>query len=355
MIIRHNFRFCLLFGIALGLFVLGACSRGEDTDVVSEGAQSPASIETDSLVVYTYDAFPRALRDALTTHFAEEFGVTVDLQRLADTGALFNQLYLERENPRADVVIGLDATYLSRVYELGLTVPYRPDAADEVNADLIVDDQFRVVPFDYGGISLNYDSAALPDPPGSWDELTDERFRSSIVMLNPATSSPGRNFLLLTVAVFGDDGFEQFWRQLRPNVLTVTGGWTDGYGLYVQGEAPMVVSYDTSPAYHIEYEDTDRYRPLIFDDEVYLQIEVAGVVNRARNELNARRAIEFILSREFQELIPLNQFMFPVRDDVELPAAFTAYPRAASPVVLPPDVVAENFEDWLARWEAIMR
>ena len=355
MIIRQSFFYRLFLSLVVAVLVLGACKRGEDGTAVAEGVQTSPLVETENLVVYTYDAFPRALRDALTTHFSEQYDVTVDLQRFADTGALFNRLYLERDNPRADVVIGLDATYLSRVYELGLTVPYRPDAADEISADLIVDDQFRVVPFDYGGITLNYDSVALPEPPGSWEELTDERFRSSIVMLNPATSSPGRNFLLLTVAVFGDDGFEQYWRRLRPNVLTVTGGWTDGYGLYVQGEAPMVVSYDTSPAYHIEYEDTDRYRPLILDDEVYLQIEVAGVVNRARNGLNARRAIDFILSREFQELIPLNQFMFPVRDDVELPSAFTAYPRAASRIVLPPDVVAERFEDWLARWEAIMR
>lgn len=307
------------------------------------------------LIVYTYDAFPEALETVMVEYFEATHGVGVDFQRFADTGGLFNQLYLERQDPRADIAIGLDTTYIGRAFTEGFFDSYRPERAELLSKDLIVDEEFRVTPFDYGGVTLNYDSEALPNPPESWEELLSERFRDTIILMNPNTSSPGRNFLLFTIAEFGEDGYLDFWRQLEPNVLTVTPGWSEGYGLYSQGEAPIVLSYETSPAYHLAYEDTRRYKPLIFDDEAYWQIEVAGIVRDTPRRELAEAFIDHMLSEEFQREIPLNQFMYPVRDDIELPEAFTAFDRADEKVEVDQERVAEKMDEWLSDWEDVMR
>ncbi len=332
--------------------------------------------ETDELVIYGYDSLPGTLRRAITEHFEEEYGVTVDLQRLGDTGAVYTQLYLERQDPQADVVIGLDESYLPRIRRDQLLEPYEPRRINLVRDDLLVDPEFLAVPYDFGYITLNYDSDALREGPETWRDLLDPSLENSIIMLNPGTSSPGRNFLLFTIAEFGDgtdrvpgrvhtqpggapadtpEDYLEFWRRLRPNVLTVTGGWSDGYGLYTQGEAPIVVSYETSPAFHRHFEETDRYRAILPEGGAYMQVEIAGIVRGARNRLNAERLIDFILSREFQELIALSQIMYPVHPDVELPDAFLATPGVERAVTLDNDLIAEHFSEWLEAWEDVMR
>lgn len=332
--------------------------------------------ETDELVIYSYDSLPGTLRRAIAAHFEENYGVTVDLQRLGDTGAVYTQLFLERDEPRADVVIGLDSTFLPRLRRDNLLEPYEPRDLDLVRDELLVAEDFLAVPYDYGYITLNYDSRTLPAPPTGWMELLDQRLESSIIMLNPGTSSPGRNFLLFTIAEFGDGterlpgrlgtqpggrpadapgDYLEFWRRLRPNVLTVTSGWSDGYGLYTQGEAPMVVSYETSPAFHRHFEETDRYGSILPDGGAYLQVEIAGIIRGARNRLNAERLIDYIVSREFQELIALSQIMYPIHPEVELPDAFLAGPAVERVVSLDNDLIAERFSAWLEAWEDVMR
>jgi thiamine transport system substrate-binding protein len=318
-------------------------------------SESPAPDAADRLVVWTYDAFPEALEELLTTHMRDEYGVTAVVERFSDTGGLYNEVILTAGEGAADLVIGLDNTYIGAALDSELFQPWEPTAAAAIRPELILDDTYRLVPFDWGNIVLNYDSEALPDPPRTWEELLDPSLRESIILTSPATSSPGRNFLLLTVAQFGEEGFLEYWEALKPNVLTVTAGWSEGYGLYSQGEAPIVLSYESSPAYHIAYEDTDRYRTLILDDVGYAQIEVMGILADAPNPENARRAAEFVLSTTFQQEVPLNQFMYPVRDDVELPEAFMQVERPAESVFLDPAMVDANFDRWLAAWEEVMR
>ncbi|MDA3948585.1 MAG: thiamine ABC transporter substrate-binding protein, partial [Spirochaeta sp.] len=304
---------------------------------------------------FTYDAFPEGLEELIATHLSDEYGVNVTMERLQDTGGLFNEVMLTRGEGAADLVVGLDNTYIGRALEEDLFQPYEPAAIDAVRSDLLLDSSNRLIPFDFGNIVLNYDSEALPDPPTTWDELLDPSLRESIVLMNPATSSPGRNFLLLTIAEFGEEGYLDYWEALEPNILTITSGWSDGYGLYTQGEAPIVLSYETSPAFHIAYEDTQRYRNLILDGVGYAQIEVMGILADAPNAENARRAVDFILSPAFQSEIALNQFMYPVREDVELPEAFTQVERPTETVFIETDRVDENYERWLDEWEAVMR
>jgi thiamine transport system substrate-binding protein len=344
---------------ALIVAPLWATGQAEDSGAggaATSGTEGSGTAEaSDELIVYTYDVFPEGLAEALRSHFEDEYAVSVTIERFADTGQLFNQVYLERNNPQADVVIGLDNTYLGRIYESELFEPYEPQNMELRHDFLQVDEEFRVVPFDFGYVTLNYDSEVLNDPPETWEELAAEEYRDSIVVMNPATASPGRNFMLLTVAEFGEEAFTEYWDRLEPNVLTVTSTWSEGYGLYTQGEAPMVVSYSTSPAYHLAYEDSDRYKALYINDTAYAQIEIAGIVDGAENRRNAERFIDFILSPSFQSEIALNQIMYPVHPDVELPESFQELPEPGNTVALDAQRVQENVETWLDEWERVMR
>jgi thiamine transport system substrate-binding protein len=359
---QHNtwlYRLIRLSIVSTIVIVLGACAGEEQTQSQTSaqpsGSDSQGETASDRLVVYTYDAFPKGLEDLLVAHFDEMYDVTVSVERFQDTGGLYNEVFLTQGEDGADLVIGLDNTYIGKALSEELFQPYRPDSIDTIDPDLIVDDSYRLIPFDYGNVVLNYDSEAISDPPSTWEELTDPRFEESIVLMNPATSSPGRNFLLLTIEQFGEDGYLDYWNRLAPNILTITAGWSEGYGLYTQGEAPIVLSYETSPAYHIAFEDTHRYKNLILDGVGYAQIEVMGIVAGAENATNAQRAIDFVLSSEFQREIAMNQFMYPVREEIELPEAFTAVERPDRTVFIPIDNVDRRFDAWLADWEAVMR
>lgn len=341
--------------VVLSAATLAACGGDGETEPAGTEARGGDGDGPGALVVYTYDAFPEAATSLITKHFGAEYGVEVTVQRFADTGGLFNQAYLERDEPKADVVIGLDNTYVGRALDEEMFEPYKPESLRLVNDRLLIDPEYRLVPFDYGGITLNYDSSVLSDPPESWEELLDPRFRDSIVLMNPATSSPGRNFLLFTIAEHGEKGFLDYWEKLEPNILTVTGGWSEGYGLYTQGEAPIVLSYETSPAYHIHYEDETKYKNILFEKKAYIQVELAGIVAGAPNRSNARRLMEFIVGREFQALIPLNQIMYPVHPDVELPEAFQRIERAETLISMDERAVSEKMDEWLRAWESVMR
>ncbi len=327
--------------LALSFIALAApagCSRGKG-----------------ALVVYTYDAFPQQLSSMITDHLSTSYGTTVEFERFADTGGVYNQLIAELDDPRADVVIGLDTTYLPMIRTARALEPYRPDAVRYVESALVVDREFLAVAFDYGGVTLNYDSEALPEPPLTWEELLDPAFEKSIILMNPATSSPGRNFLLFTVFEFGPDRFLDFWKRLKPNILTVAGTWFEGYGLYIEGEAPIVLSYETSPAYHIEYEGTDRYKQIFLDGRAYAQIEIAGIVRGAAHRKAAERLIDYLLSEEFQTQIPLNQFMFPVRTGITVPEAFEAARSRRTLVRVPEADISGNLRSWIEEWESVMQ
>ena len=347
--IRSRLFLTAVLSLFAGAALFGAGGAGEGPDTGADEAKN-------RLVVYTYDAFPGALEDSIREALAGQgAGVEVVVERFMDTGGLFTQLLLEKDVSKADVVIGLDTTYLPRVFEEDLLQPYKPDGLVLAREELLVDPEYRAVAFDYGGIALNYDSEQLPDPPRNWDELTDPKYKNQIILINPATSSPGKSFLLFTIAEFGEDGYLDFWRALKPNILTVASGWSEGYGLYTQGEAPIVLSYETSPAYHKHYESVDRYRNLLFDDKSYGQVEVAGILRNAPHPDLAQKCIDHITSVEFQNLIPLNQFMYPVHAEAVLPEAFVWAEPAAEMVRLDAGVIAAEFDGWLERWEAVMR
>lgn len=328
-------RFLLVLLVA---FCCGGCFGSKDRPVT----------------VYTYSSFPAVLSENIVAHFREEYQVEVEFKSFSDTGPILSQLAQEKKVPQADVVMGLDNNYLPKALELGVLEPYKPQAVDRIRPDLIFDPEFNLIPFDYGYVVFNYDSERLAQVPNSHRDLLDPSYKGQIIIENPLTSSPGQVFLLTTIALYGEDGYLDYWRALKPNLLTITPGWDEAYGIFTSGEAPLVVSYGASPVYHFLYEDSERYKALVLDDGAYAQIEGIGIVKDTPYQKNARRLVDYVLSTEFQALIPETQFMYPVRSDLELPASFRVAARADRLFNLPPSEVAANLERWLSAWEQVM-
>jgi thiamine transport system substrate-binding protein len=198
-----------------------------------------------------------------------------------------------------------------------------------------------------------YDSQKLAAAPASLEDLASPRFRGKLILQDPRTSSPGLGFLLWTIAVYGKD-WPEYWRRLGPSILTVTDGWDAAYGMFTSGEAPLVLSYTTSPAYHLQNEQSERYRAALFPEGHYTQVEGVGILKGARHPALARRFIDYLLTEAFQRELPLTNWMYPVNPAVRLPDSYRLAPRPAKSLSLPAEAIRANLEQWLSQWARLM-
>jgi thiamine transport system substrate-binding protein len=210
------------------------------------------------------------------------------------------------------------------------------------------------VPYDYGHFAVIYDTQTIKTPPASLKELVDGDPAQKIVIEDPRTSTPGLGLLLWVKSVYGDQAPEA-WAKLKKRVLTVTPGWSEAYGLFTKGEAPMVLSYTTSPAYHMVSENTDRYQAAAFSEGHYIQIEVAGLLKNAPDKALAQDFLKFMVTPGFQDTIPTNNWMMPVSKTSEpLPDAFGKLVNPSQTFLMSSDEVAKNRKAWIDEWLAAM-
>lgn len=276
-----------------------------------------------TLKVYCYDSFSSEWGPgpAIADAFFEQTGIAVEFHAPGDAVTVLNQLILEKGKSVADVVVGLDNVLLSRTLDAEILEPYKSPGLINVPESLIFDRSYSMTPFDYGHFAICYDSEVLPVPPRSLEDLTSEIYADSLVLMDPRTSTPGLGFLLWTVAVYGDNWVD-YWNRLKPSILTITDGWSQGYTLFTAGEAPMVLSYGTSPVYHAEYEGTDRYRAAEFSEGHVVQIEGMGISAGTQNRDAAEDFIDFMLTEEAQMSIAMSNIMLPVNENLDLPESF---------------------------------
>lgn len=312
---------------------------------------APAAEQEPGLVLYAYDSFVAEWGPAgkVIPTFESQHGARVKVVSVGDAGQVLNRAVLEKGRPQADVLVGIDNNLLARALEEGVLESYRSPHLDRVPQALRLEPEGAVTPFDYGYFAFVVDSQALASPPRSLEELTDPRLRGKIIVEDPRTSSPGLGLLLWTVAVYGE-GYLDYWKRLAPNLLTITEGWDTAYGMFTSGEAPLVLSYTTSPAYHLEYEGSERYRALVFPEGHYLQVEGMGLVRGAPHGKLARAFLDFVLSPEFQEEIPLTNWMYPVDPQVRTPPSFRLAPQPGRPLSLPAAEVRRSQERWIDGW-----
>lgn len=345
---------------AVALFAaLGALSFGP-----AVGSFAGASTET-VLRVMTHDSW--ALSEQLLARFEGENGVEVEILTSGDAGSAVNTAILAKGNPIADVLYGIDNTFLSRALDADIFLPYAPQALAQVPDEYQIDPQRRVTPINYGDVCLNYDIAGLQEmqlrPPSSLDQLVDQRYRSLLVVPSPVTSSPGLAFLLATIGHFGEAGYLDFWRRLRANNVMVTGDWESAYfGEFSgasEGSRPLVVSYGSSPPFEVLFAEQAIAAPstaaIVAANTCFRQIEFAGVLVGTQNRDLAERWMDFLLSREVQEDLPLNMFVFPVRSDAELNETFRHFLAVPDdPVEVDPARIASERERWIREWRHVM-
>jgi thiamine transport system substrate-binding protein len=314
------------------------------------------SASAQDLVVYTYDSFNTEWGPGPVVFkaFEEQCSCSVQVIAPGDSGSVLSRTILEKANPKADILLGVNDSELAKSFRHDLWEPYRSPNLERVPEDLQLDPKNRVTPFDYGYIAFVYDSERLDAPPKSLEELTDPRFRGKVVIESPKTSSPGLSMLHWTIAVYGEERYLEYWDRLRPNLLTITDGWSAAYGMFTKGEVPLVLSYVTSPAYHVEYEQTERYKALDFSEGMFRQVEFAGILKGARNPERAREFIDFMLTSGFQDVIPLTNWMYPVAPEKALPDSYRAAVRPAKTLTLPPERVEERNDRWLRDWSRTM-
>lgn len=305
----------------------------------------------------THDSF--SVSDGVIEAFEDSSGI--DVQRIVgeDTGSVLSQLILSKDNPVADVVFGIDNTYLQQALEEELFVPYRSPALSSVPEELQLDAAARVTPVDYGDVCVNYHKDSLSGPPPtSLEDLIG--YADDFVTQNPETSSPGLAFFFATVAYFGEDGWEDFWQSLRDGGVAVTSGWTEAYYSEFaagEGDRALVTSYATSPVAEVVYADPPVDSPPtgVLTEGCFRQIEFAGILAGTSNLPGAQALIDFLLSDEFQEDIPLNMFVFPASSTAKVPPEFIEHASVVdNPLSLPPEVIAERKAEWTARWVEIV-
>ena len=307
----------------------------------------------EKLTVYTYESFTAEWGPGpqVKKNFEAECGCEIDFVSVADGVALLNRVKLEGAATKADIVLGLDTNLTAEAEATGLFVPH--GAVADVNVPGGWSDEI-FVPFDYGYFAVVYDTQALKDPPKSMKELVEGDPSRKIVIQDPRTSTPGLGLLLWVRSVYGDKAPEA-WAKLKDRVLTVTPGWSESYGLFTKGEAPMVLSYTTSPAYHMVTENTERYQAASFEEGHYLQIEVAGITTTGAKNPLAKKFLAFMTGPGFQDAIPETNWMFPAgRTDKPLNPAFDKLVKPSKTLIFSPQEVAKNRKEWVDEWLAVM-
>ncbi|MEF0940365.1 thiamine ABC transporter substrate binding subunit [Rhizobium sp. BR 362] len=305
-----------------------------------------------TLTIYTYESFtadwgPGAKVKAA---FEKTCGCTVNYVSVTDGVALLSRLKLEGTGTKADVVLGLDTNLVDEAKDTGLF-----DASGIDTSGLKVPGDFKddvFVPYDYGHFAVVYDTQAIKNPPKSMKDLVEGDPSQKIVIEDPRTSTPGLGLLLWVKSVYGDKAADA-WAKLKGRILTVTPGWSEAYDLFTKGEAPMVLSYTTSPAYHMITDKTDRYQAAAFSEGHYIQIEVAGLIKSSPNKELARDFLKFMVSPGFQDTISTNNWMMPVSATSEpLPDAFSKLVVPSKTFLMSPDVVEKNRKIWIDEWLA---
>jgi thiamine transport system substrate-binding protein len=308
------------------------------------------AVAKDTLTIYTYDSFASEWGPGpkVKEAFEKECDCILEWVAPGDGVAMLNRLKLEGASTKADVVLGLDTNLTAEARKTGLLGKHGMDLANAKTPVPWTDEYF--MPFDYGYFAVVYDTETMKDPPTSLDELVNGDPAQKIVLQDPRSSTPGLGFLLWMKKVYGDKAPEA-WKKLQGRVLTVTPGWSEAYALFTKGEAPMVLSYTTSPAYHVIAENSERYKAAAFAEGHYLQVEVAGVIEGSKNKELAQKFMAFMMGPGFQDQIPTNNWMFPAGKTSEaLPAAFDQLVKPGKTLLFSPEEVEQNRRAWIDEW-----
>jgi len=306
------------------------------------------------LTVYTYDSFVSdwGMGPLIKPTFEEQCACTLNLVGMDDAVAMLQRLKLEGASTSADLVLGLDLNMVDDAKKSGLFAKHAVDTSSlEMPIDW-QDDTF--VPFDYGYFAFVYNTELMPNPPKSLDELVNAGPELKIIIQDPRSSTPGLGLLLWMKSVYGAES-DAAWAKLSDNILTTTKGWSEAYfSLFLAGEAPMVLSYSTSPAYHMAVEGTDQYQAAVFEEGHYLQVEVAAKLKASKNSQLADDFLNFMVTEGFQKHLPLSNMMYPVNTPADMPDAYGKLITPTQVLQLDTAQINQNRKQWVNDWLNVM-
>jgi len=307
-----------------------------------------------SLVIYTYDSFTSEWGPGpqLKLAFEEQCDCTVEFTGLEDGVSILNRLKLEGNNTRADIVLGIDTNLTAEARASGLFEDHGMTLKNSALPGSWDDNTF--LPYDYGYFAFVYNQELLKNPPRSLRQLVEDAQGPTILIQDPRTSTPGLGLLLWVKKVYGEQA-PAAWEKLSQRSVTVSKGWSEAYGLFLKGEADMVLSYTTSPAYHIIAEQDRRFAAAKFSEGHYQQIEVAGLVKSSQQKQLGREFLQFMLGERFQEIIPTTNWMYPAALPVsKLPQDFSALIDPAPALLFDDRLVARERKTWVREWLEVM-
>ena len=308
------------------------------------------SIYAEKLTIYTYDSFvsewgPGPIIEKI---FEEKHNADVEFVSVDSAATLLNKVILEGDTSKADIVLGLDMNLFDLAEQSELFTTHNiNDINNLINLPLKWESN-KFVPYNYGYFSFVYNEANLATPPKSMDELINST-NARIVIQDPRTSTPGLGLLTWMKALYGDKAGDE-WKKLNKKIISVTKGWTDAYyNFFMAGEADMVLSYTTSPAAHIMFEERYDILATTFEEGNYITIEFAGILNNSQNKDLANKFLNFMLSEEFQSVIPSTNIMYPVTNIKDLPEAFDKL-DVPNFIQMDPKEINKNKEKWIDEW-----
>ena len=308
------------------------------------------SIYAEKLTIYTYDSFvsewgPGPIIEKI---FEEKHNADIEFVAVDSAATLLNKVILEGDTSKADIVLGLDMNLFDLAEQSGLFTTHNiNDINNLINLPLKWESN-KFVPYNYGYFSFVYNEANLATPPKSMDELINST-NARIVIQDPRTSTPGLGLLTWMKALYGDKAGDE-WKKLNKKIISVTKGWTDAYyNFFMAGEADMVLSYTTSPAAHIMFEERYDILATTFEEGNYITIEFAGILNNSQNKDLANKFLNFMLSEEFQSVIPSTNIMYPVTNIKYMPEAFDKL-DVPNFIQMDPKEINKNKEKWIDEW-----
>ncbi len=333
------------------IFLLPACSA------------TPAGPQ--ALTIMTHDSF--AVSETVVQAFEQANNAKVVFLQSGDAGAVLNKAILTKDAPLADLLFGVDNTFVSRALEADIFDAYASPELKNIPDEFKLDPSNRATPVDYGNVCINYDRAYFTEKnlpvPQSLEELTKPEYAGLLVVENPATSSTGLAFLFATVVHYGDS-FTDYWRALKDNGVVVVDGWETAYYTNFsassgKGPQPLVVSYGTSPAAEVIFAkpplDDAPTASILGPDTCFRQIEFVGILKGTQQRALAEKFVDFMLSQQFQEDAPLQMFVYPVNSNAALPEAFVKYAQVPEqPATLALDVIAAKRDEWIQAWTDVV-
>ncbi len=326
----------------------------------------PTPTGPQTITILTHDSF--AISEDVITAFETANNAEVVFLQSGDAGAVLNQAILTKDAPLADILFGVDNTFLSRALDADIFASNQSYVLSDVASEFILDETYHTLPVDYGDVCINYDKNYFTDNnlsvPQSFEDLAKPEYKGLLVVEDPATSSPGLAFLLATRAHFGDD-YLNYWQSLKENDVVVVDGWETAYYTNFsassgKGPQPMVVSYASSPAAEVFFASEPLTESptasIVASGMCFRQIEFVGILKNTPNQALAQKFVDFMLSQPFQEDMPLNMFVYPVNKNAQLPEVFVKHAQVAeNPAEISYSEIATNRDAWIEAWTEAMK